>query len=126
MADSVQIRETIDRYCAAFSANDRDGWLACFDESATLEDPVGSPVRKGYGELGEFFDQMQAMAAPISLNLDGPAIVCGTEASFRLRIETTMGDTKFGLYAIDVMTFGDDTRITSQRAFVDLTTAQPV
>jgi steroid delta-isomerase len=49
-------------------------------------------------------------------SVDITAIV-GNEAAFAMEIRPTIGGTMFVLEAIDVMTFADDGRITSQRAF---------
>lgn len=38
---------TIERYFAALSAGDREGWLDCFVPEGGLEDPAGTPPRWG-------------------------------------------------------------------------------
>lgn len=124
MAEPDQIRETVARYVATFK-DDRAGWLALWSADATLEDPVGSPVRHGIDEIAEFYDQSQASADRVELRPDGPVIVLGHEASFRFFARPTLGGTPFSLPAIDVMTFDDDARITSQRAFVDFAMLAP-
>ena len=126
MADSTQIRDTVNRYVAAFSAGDRVAWLGTFADDATLEDPVGSPVRTGMEAIGEFFDQMPSLADSITLTLNGPVIVCGPEAAFSFRAQSKVGESTFELDVIDVMTFGADARITAQRAFADFTAARPL
>ena len=45
MPDADVIRTTIADYLARFTAGDREGWLDLWAPDATLEDPVGSPVR---------------------------------------------------------------------------------
>lgn len=122
---SDEIRSTIDDYCARFSAADREGWLALFADDATVEDPVGSPVRHGKGEIGAFFDESQAMPDSLELKLNGPAIIIGSQASFAFTIRVNLGGSMFTLQAIDVMTFDDAARIASQRAFVDHATMVP-
>lgn len=122
---SDAIRTTITSYMQRFSAKDRDGWLALFAPDATVEDPVGSPVRHGMSEIGAFFDESHAAPDSIELVPDGPAIVLGNEASFRFTVRADLAGTVFTLVAIDVMTFDDEARITSQRAFVDHSTMAP-
>lgn len=124
MAEPDQIRETVARYVAAFK-DDRAGWLALWSADATLEDPVGSPVRHGIDEIAEFYDQSQASADSVELRADGPVIVLGHEASFRFHARPTLDGVTFSLPAIDVMTFDDEARITSQRAFVDFSMLAP-
>jgi steroid delta-isomerase len=49
-------------------------------------------------------------------SLDITAIV-GHEAAFAMEIRPVIDGTTFVLEAVDVMTFADDGRVTSQRAF---------
>jgi steroid Delta-isomerase len=123
MADSAAIEATIERYWATFSAGDRKGWLGLFTDDATIEDPVGSPLREGTAAIGDFFDQSQALADRIVL--DGcTAQVCGHEAAFHMQIRVITDQTTLVMDAIDVMTFDEDARITSMRAFFDPTKAR--
>ena len=117
MADETTIRDTIDRYWKAFSAGDRDGWLSLFTDDATVEDPVGSPLRNGRDEIGAFFDESQGLADSIELRSLDITSVCGDQAAFAMQIRPVIGGTAFVMQAIDVMTFADDGRISSQRAF---------
>ena len=125
MTDAAAIKSTIEHYLARFSAGDREGWLDQFAPEATLEDPVGSPVRTGREEIGAFYDESTGAADSVELVADGPAIVLGNQASFAFTVRPTLGGTVFQLPAIDVMTFDEDASITSQRAFVDFAMLVP-
>ena len=117
MADEGVLRETIENYWKAFTAGDRDAWVALFTDDATVEDPVGTPVHRGKDAIGGFFESARSLADSIELrSLDVTAIV-GNEAAFAMEIRPNIGGTTFVMEAIDVMTFADDGRITSQRAF---------
>jgi steroid delta-isomerase len=117
--DRVAVRATIEQYLARFSANDREGWLSLWSDDCTMEDPVGSPLKRGKEEIGVFFDQGQKNADSIELRPTAFAIVCGNQASFAMEVRPTLGGQTMIVPAIDVMTFDDDARITTQRAFVD-------
>jgi steroid delta-isomerase len=120
MATEQQIRDTVQRYLAAFSAGDREGWLDLFAPDATVEDPVGTDVCKGRDEIGAFWDQSQSMTDAVTLQLvQGPG---GNEReiAFAMEAHAQIGDTTMVVPTIDVMTFDDDGRITSQRAFWSL------
>lgn len=119
MPDADAIRATIDRYLTLFSAGDREAWLDLWAPDATMEDPVGSPLRKGRDEIGAFYDEGHTAADSIELRPLGLVIVCGAEATFTFQARPTLGGQTFATPVIDVMTFDDDARITSQRAFVD-------
>ena len=120
MATSEQIRATIGAYMEAFSAGDRGAWIALFAEDATLEDPVGSEVKHGHEGIGEFWDFVHTLSTSIALEPNGPACVAGHEAAFPIRIVNDLAGTKMLIEATDVMTFTDDARIASMRAFWDM------
>jgi steroid delta-isomerase len=120
VVDAETIRATITRYMAAMSVGDRNTWVGCFAPDATLEDPVGADVLTGTDAIGEFFDNAHAMADAISMEATGPARVAAGEAAFPFRILTTLGDSRFTMPVVDVMSFDDEGRITSMRAFWDM------
>jgi steroid delta-isomerase len=116
-----RIRTTVGRYLEAFSANDRDGWVALFAADATLEDPVGTDVRTGHEAISAFWDESHAAGGTITLKMvQGPNVVAG-QCAFAMEAHVEIGEgtdlVKMVIPTIDVMTFDDDSRITSQRAF---------
>ena len=124
-ATNDQIRATIDRYVEVFSAGDRAGYLSLFADDATVEDPVGSDVVSGPDGRASFWDGVRSMSPDIALQLTGAPRLAAGEAAFPLRAITTMGDAKLSVEIIDVMTFADDGRITSLRAFWDFADMVP-
>lgn len=120
MATSDDIRATLDRYRECFTASDREGWLALFATGATVEDPVGSDIRTGHDEIAELWDFAHSMAASIELRAAGPACVAGHEAAFPFTIINDFDGTQMALDVIDVMTFTDDAKIATMRAFWDM------
>jgi len=118
-ASADQINATIDRYVAAFSSGDRDGYLSLFAADATLEDPVGSDIARGAEAIGGFWDGVRAMASEITLERTGPARVAAGEAAWPMRAITNLGEMKLKVEIIDVMAFDDEGHITSMRAFWD-------
>jgi steroid delta-isomerase len=129
MPDADAIRATVVAYQAAFTANDREGWVGKFAPDATLEDPVGSEVKQGHAGIGEFWDGLRSMAADAVMVSTGPTRVAGTEAAFPFQIRVKMGDDVMLLDVIDVMTFvdGDDgsAKIKTMRAFWDMADMRP-
>lgn len=119
------ISSTIDQYLALFTAGDREAWLDLWAPDATMEDPVGTPVKRGREEIGAFFDQSHTGVDSVELRASGPAVVVGNEAVFAFHARPTMGGATMSLPVYDVMTFDDAGRITSQRAFVDFAMLGP-
>jgi steroid delta-isomerase len=112
-----KVRATVAQYLERFSAGDREGWLDLFADDATMEDPVGTEVRVGREAIGAFWDQSVAMADSITLQMvQGPG-VRGNEAAWAMEAHVTLGKDTFIAPTIDVMTFADDGRITSMRAY---------
>jgi steroid delta-isomerase len=125
MADAADIKATIERYWAAFTADDRDGWLGCFADSAWIEDPVGSPRRDTKESIGAFFDESHAMADSIALVPGDVLNVCGTEAAFTMQARPTIGGAQYVVDIIDAMTFDDDAKITTMKAYWDPSAMRP-
>jgi steroid delta-isomerase len=123
MPDKDAIIAAVEAYIVAFA--DKATYVGCFAEDGWLEDPVGTPVVRGHAEIGAFWERMAAMGAP-SLELTGSVRVAGGEAAFPMRAVVTLGDDTLAMPIIDVMTFDDDAKITSMRAFWDMAELAPV
>ena len=117
-ADAATIRATVDRYLNAFGGPKAD-FLANFAPDAWIEDPVGSPRLEGHEAIGGFYDQTTTMSESISLRSTGPVRVAAGEAAFSFQARPVLGGTTFSIDIIDVMTFDDEGRITTMRAFWD-------
>jgi steroid delta-isomerase len=119
MTGSEQIRATIDRYIAAVGAGDPDAVAALFTADATVEDPVGSEPHRGIEAVRAFYEMAGSLADRLTPTRTGAICVAGRQAAFPFTIRTETGGATFEIDAIDVMTFDDDGRITSMRAFWD-------
>lgn len=125
MADADAIRKTVHTYSERFT-DDRDGWLALFADDATVEDPIGSDVHVGKDAIGAFWDMSHGLADRVTLTPSDYVKVAGNEAAFAMDARMEMGDTVNGMGIIDVMTFDDDAKITSQRAYWSFDDMKPV
>ena len=116
------VRALLERYTAAWKADDRAGWLATFADDATQEDPVGGGVRRGRDEIGGFWDRaMASYAGPIDLRLRA-VHVAGVEAAMEWTIVATDGPEPIEFDGVDVFTFtgeppSSELRIASVRAY---------
>ena len=117
--DAATIRARIDRYTSGFGAGDREAFLDNFAPDAWIEDPVGSPRLEGREALAGFYDQTTGLAESIELRLMGPVRIAAGEAAFPMQARPVMGGTTFAIDIIDVMTFDDEGRIATMRAFWD-------
>ena len=123
--DVEVVRRTIEAYADRFSAADREGWLELFAPDATLEDPVGSPIRKGREEIGAFWDETHGMVDSIALVLDRPVTVMSDEAVMVFHAASVVGGQKLRVDIVDHFRVDGDGLIRSQRAFWDPATIHP-
>lgn len=119
MADERTIHATIDRYLAAFGAADRGAYLGCFADGAWIEDPVGSPRREGLDAIAGFWDETHSLPDSLELRPLGLRVVIGSEAAFTFQARPNLGGETYSLDIIDHMTFDDEGKITTMRAFFD-------
>jgi steroid delta-isomerase len=124
-AEQEVIRKRIANYTASFTANDREGWLDNFADGAWIEDPVGTPRRRGRDELGAFWDEIHQVPDAVELRPLGIVNVVGNEVAFTMQARPNLGGQVFALDIIDVMTFDDEGRITTMRAFFDHADMRP-
>ncbi|TNM36386.1 steroid delta-isomerase [Nocardioides albidus] len=87
---------------------------ALYAPDATLEDPVGTPARKGTEEIAAFYEVLTSRQRSTELLA---LRVAGDEAAFSFRVVSGTGAERSVIEPIDVMTFSEDGLITSMRAF---------
>ncbi len=125
MPTAEALRGLVDDYVAAMSTNDKDRYVALFAENGTVEDPVGSDIRKGHAEIGEFWDMVHTLSETITLVRTGPVRVAGNELAFPMQAVSDVGGTEMVVDIIDVFTVDDDRTITAMRAFWDMSEMRP-
>jgi steroid delta-isomerase len=105
---------TVNRYLELLSAGGADEITALYTDDATIEDPVGSDVRRGRGAVHEFYAAIENLSKETELVTLRAA---GNEVAFWWRMTVNAGDSRTRLEPISVMTFDGDAKITSMRAF---------
>jgi steroid delta-isomerase len=123
--DPEQMRAAIDAYVTHMSDGDRARWLDLFADDARVEDPVGTPAHEGKDAIAGFWDLVQGMADKLTLERTGPVRVAASEAAWPMQAFSQLGDDRYVVDIIDVMTFDDDHRIVQMRAFWDPATMRP-
>ncbi|MFC4376446.1 nuclear transport factor 2 family protein [Nocardia halotolerans] len=114
MASADDIRATVRKYVETVGAGTAADIVALYREDATVEDPVGTEPHVGHAAITEFY----AAIEPLDRSTELFSIrVAGNSAAFSFRVVTRFGEQTFTLDPIDVMTFDEDGRISSMRAF---------
>ncbi len=125
MATEDQIRTTVAAYVDAYKTNDRAAFLELWAADGVLEDPVGTPSHSGTAALGAFWDGARELADSIEL-VPESVIIAGGEAAMNFEVHAHMGDGGLVIKVIDIMTFDDDGRLTTVRAYWDMASATPL
>jgi steroid Delta-isomerase len=120
MAQSEQlperITETVTSYLAHVAKGDVDAIADLYASDATVEDPVGGEIHIGRQAIHGFFTGVAAGG-----QFDTEVITLralGHEAAFFWRLIVDLGEGgKMAIEIISVMTFDDDAKITSMKAY---------
>lgn len=113
-ASREAILETIEQYVARVATGTTDEILDLYAEGATVEDPVGSEVRTTRESIRDFYSGLETLDQVATLLT---ARIADGQAAFQFELVTKADGATYTLAPIDVMTFDDDARITSMRAF---------
>jgi steroid delta-isomerase len=114
MPSPEEIRAAMERYAELMCDSDADGIIELYAADATVEDPVGGQVIQGLEVIRGFY---AATSPNLKVEITGPICVAGKECAMPMLAELTINDQKSYIDVIDVMTFDDDGKITSMRAF---------
>lgn len=105
---------TVNRYLELLATGGADEITALYTDDATIEDPVGSDVRRGLGAVHEFYAAIENLSKETELVTLRAA---GNEIAFWWRMTVNAGGSRTRLEPISVMRFDADAKITSMRAF---------
>jgi steroid Delta-isomerase len=116
MADEQQMKAAMQAYIDGFNRSDAQAIVNLYAEDATVEDPVGSPLRKGRAEIAAFYKMAietgakLALAAPIRASH-------GNAAAMAFDVKLRMPQGPALIRVIDVMTFDAAGRFKTMQAY---------
>ncbi|GAA1165456.1 nuclear transport factor 2 family protein [Nocardioides aquiterrae] len=113
-ASRERIREVVDRYVGLVASGTAAEIVDLYAEGATVEDPVGSDVLKTRESITAFYSALEGLEQRTRLLA---VRIAGGEAAFHFEVQTVADGVTYTLAPFDVMTFDDDGRITSMRAY---------
>ena len=114
MPSAERITETVNRYLELVAKGGADDILELYASDATVEDPVGGEVHIGKQAVRGFYVSLEG------LERDSEMVtlrVLGHEAAYLWKLTVKMGDGGMRIEIISVMTFDDDAKITSMKAY---------
>lgn len=116
MADEKKMKQAMQAYIDNFNRSDAGAIAALYADDATVEDPVGSPVKKGKAEIAAFYKM--AIQTGAKLELAAPIRAShGNAAAMAFDVKLNMPQGKALIRVIDVMTFNDAGKFASMRAY---------
>jgi steroid Delta-isomerase len=114
MPSQEAITETVKRYLALVADGKTDAVVTLYAADATVEDPIGADLRRGHDAIREFYAGFQDAKKETEL---AEIRVGGSEAAFLWHLTLDAGDSRTRISPISTMTFDEDAKITSMRAF---------
>jgi steroid Delta-isomerase len=114
MPSQEAITETVNRYLALVANGEADDVLTLYVADATIEDPIGSDLRRGHDAIREFYAGFQDAKKETEL---AELRISGSEAAFLWHLTLDAGDSRTRISPISTMAFNEDAKITSMRAF---------
>lgn len=116
MPDEKTMKDAMQAYIDRFNQADAAAIADLYADDATVEDPVGSPVKHGKAEIAAFYKM--AVATGARLELAAPIRAShGDSAAMAFNVRLNMPEGKAHIQVIDVMTFTEDGKFASMRAF---------
>ncbi len=106
--------KTVQRYLELAAAGNVDGIVDLYADDATVEDPVGSEVHIGRQAIRGFYSK-------IPTGDNGAEVftlrALGHEAAFYWALTLDLGENRMSIEIISTMTFNDDGKIASMKAY---------
>jgi steroid delta-isomerase len=112
MPSQETMKAAMQAYIDAFNSGNPAAVVALYAADATVEDPVGAPLKRGHAEIGAFYTHSIATGAKLSL--DAP--IRGSHGnSAAMAFSAKIGPVT--VRVIDVMTFDEAGKFTSMKAY---------
>lgn len=116
MPSEKTMKEAMQAYIDGFNRSDAQAIAALYADDASVEDPVGSKPRHGKAEITKFYEASIATGA--KLKLAAPIRGShGNAAAMAFDVELKMPEGQAIIRVIDVMTFNDEGKFSSMRAY---------
>ncbi len=117
MPSAEHVLHAYERYTAALSSHDMDAVMVLFSSTAVVNDPVDAPAVEGTGQIRALLAGASAMVRAV--RIAGPICISGDcrHAAAPLEAEVDLGQGIQVMDVTDVMTFDDDGRFATMKAY---------
>ncbi|MGO3325615.1 nuclear transport factor 2 family protein [Gordonia sp. (in: high G+C Gram-positive bacteria)] len=111
---SEKINAVVTAYIDALNSGTAEEIADLYADGATVEDPIGAPLRTTRDELVEFYGIITGM--PHRDATVAWTRVAGDTAVFEFTLVTGTDEAKFKITPVDIMVFDENGKVTSMRA----------
>ena len=115
MPSAEDMTAVVHAYVSAFAKGDAAAAADLFADDATVEDPVGTPQKRGRAEILEFYSG--SMATGAKLELLGDPRCAGDYVAFPFAVRLDFGGHKSVIEVIDTFRIDSAGKIAEMRAF---------
>jgi steroid delta-isomerase len=117
MPTPKDIEQFYERYTAALSSHDIDAVAALFAADAVVYDPVDDPAIEGIDKIRKFFTATSG--AVRSVTVSGPVHISKDcrHAAVQMEAEVDLGQGIQVMEVLDAMTFDDEGRVITMKAY---------
>ena len=115
MIDYATAKRVCETYTRSLEASDLETLLDLFADDASIEDPVGTPLREGKEVLRAFY--AEACQGVAKAELTGSPRLAGNEVAFPFTVTAGTREQEITINIIDVFRFNDAGKVATMRAF---------
>ena len=115
MPNPEEMMAAVHRYVEAFDKGDPEMAASLYANDATIEDPIGTPIKEGIGAIREFYQESMVTGAKLALQ---PPIRVGADyAAFAFQVQLNMGGNDMSVDVIDTFRFNNAGKVIEMKAF---------
>ncbi len=115
MPTTEQKLAAVQGYVNAFEKGDADAVITLFASDASVEDPVGTPIKRGHDEIRAFYQA--SMATGAKLEMLGEPRCAADYVAFPFAVRLEWQGQKSVIEVIDTFRLNDDGKIVEMRAY---------
>ena len=115
MIDDARKIAAVHAYVDGFARGDAQAIAEIFADNATVEDPVGTPIKAGKAEIVEFY--RFSMSTGARLELLGDPRCAGDSVAFPFGVKLEHEGAHMVIEVIDIFRFDDAGKVIEMRAF---------
>ena len=114
LADDIMVA-AVENYVKHFNNGDYEGVANLYAETATVEDPIGTPIKNGKSEIREFYKMSTQLGAQLALN--GPVRATANAAAFAFSVTTESPNGAIQVDVIDTFKCDADGKVIEMCAY---------